>query len=480
MYFQQIYETGLAHASYIVGCQATGTCAVIDPKRDIDTYLEITKKERLRITHILETHIHADFLSGSRELAERTGAKMYLSDEGGEEWQYAFDHQGIKDGDTFMVGNIKFDVMHTPGHTPEHVSFLVTDTPASDQPIMMFTGDFVFVGDVGRPDLLEKAAGQTGTMEIGARQLWESLKRFKALPDHIQVHPAHGAGSACGKALGAIPSSTVGYEKIVNWALRHTNEEAFVKDLLSGQPEPPKYFAMMKLLNKVDRPLLTSVPTMKELTTAELNDAIKNGLKVIDTRSKVSFAGGHIPNTINITNNKSFSNWAGWLIDYEAPFLVIAPQEQTDDIMRKLMRIGLDNVAGYYPSVTDWQEEGHDLATLPQIELEELKARHTDADVVVIDIRGESEYLEGHIPGAWNIHTGHLPDYVNEIPKDKVVVISCESGARSSIGASVLQRLGLRNIVNFSQGFSGWKSSGAPVEMEPNTFIAAGDAENVH
>ena len=267
MFFRQIYEPGLVHASYMIGCQKTKECLVIDAKRDIDTYLEIARQEGLKVSHLTETHIHADFLSGTRELAAVTGAPMFLSDEGGTEWQYDFVHQGLRDGDTFMVGNIKVQVMHTPGHTPEHISFLVTDTPAiADQPIMIFTGDFVFVGDVGRPDLLEKAAGYRGTMEAGARQMWESLKKFKALPDHIQVHPAHGAGSACGKALGAIPSSTVGYERLVNWALRHTDEEAFVAELLSGQPEPPTYFAIMKKLNKIDRAILPGVPKQHHLS----------------------------------------------------------------------------------------------------------------------------------------------------------------------------------------------------------------------
>nr|MCU0365231.1 MBL fold metallo-hydrolase [Ignavibacteriaceae bacterium] len=214
MFFERIYEKGLAQASYIVGCQATKEAIVIDPKRDIDTYLEIAERENLRITHIAETHIHADFLSGSLELAHETGAKIYLSNEGGSEWQYQFDHVGLKDGDVIKIGNIKLGVIHTPGHTPEHISFILTDLPASREPSMIFTGDFVFVGDVGRPDLLEKAAGIEGTMITGARQMFHSLKKFKSLPDHLQVWPAHGAGSACGKALGAVPSSTVGYEKL--------------------------------------------------------------------------------------------------------------------------------------------------------------------------------------------------------------------------------------------------------------------------
>ncbi len=465
MFFRNVYEPGLAHASYMVGCQKTGECLVIDAKRDIDTYIEIARQERLTITHLAETHIHADFLSGTRELAEVTGAMMYLSDEGGPEWQYAFDHVGLKDGDSFMVGNIKVDVMHTPGHTPEHISFLVTDTPAiKDVPIMMFTGDFVFVGDIGRPDLLEKAAGFTGTMEIGARQMWESLKKFTALPDHIQVHPAHGAGSACGKALGAIPSSTVGYEKMVNWALRHTNEEEFVQELLSGQPEPPYYFAAMKRLNKEHRSLLTTVPVPRRLTTGEVEDVLRSGRHIVDTRSKVAFAGGHIPGTINIQNNKAFSTWAGWVLSYEEPFALIVSEEHADEVVRKLMRIGLDNVQGIYPTVDEWVASGHELEEVQQIHLDQLRGELGAPDTVVIDVRAATEHQEGHIPGAWNIHAGHLRNNLGEIPKDKRVVIACQSGDRSSVATSVLMREGFTNIVNFPQGFAGWKASGAPIE----------------
>ena len=467
MFFKQIYEPGLAHASYMVGCQKTGECLIIDPKRDIDTYLNEARAEGLKITHLAETHIHADFLSGTRELAEVTGAAMYLSDEGGEEWQYEFGHIGASDGDTFMVGNIRVEVMHTPGHTPEHISFLVTDTPATPNvPIMIFTGDFVFVGDIGRPDLLEKAAGMYGTMEVGARQMWESLKRFKTLPEHIQVHPAHGAGSACGKALGAIPSSTVGYEKIVNWALQHTNEEDFVKELLSGQPEPPKYFAKMKHLNKVDRPLLTEVPAIPEVSLDRIEEALAMRQHVVDTRNKMAFAGGHIPETVNVQYMKSFSNWAGWVLDYEEPFFLVAEAADTNDIMRKLMRIGLDNVAGYIPDVAEWEASGKGLDTVAQMDVEEMRNRLDDDNTVVIDIRGISEHEEGHIPGAWNIHTGHLVDHLAEIPKDKTVVLSCQTGVRSSLGVSILEREGFTNIVNFPKGFDGWAAAGERIETE--------------
>ena len=318
MFFQQVYDQSLAQGSYLIGCQATGEAIVIDAKRDIDVYLEIAKRNNLRITHITETHIHADFLSGSRELAAVTGAAMYLSDEGGKDWQYQFSHKGLKDGDVISVGNLTLKVMHTPGHTPESISFILTDHPATDKPVMLFTGDFVFVGDIGRPDLLEKAAGIAGTKEAGAKQMFQSLKKFEALPDYIQVWSAHGAGSACGKALGAVHSSTVGYEKIRNWAFQYgDDEQGFMNYLLSDQPEPPKYFAMMKHLNKVNRPLLVEVPKHPKLSPAQFRSAYQKGIKVIDTRNKADFAKGFIPGSLNIQGNDSFSTWCGWLLNYQ-------------------------------------------------------------------------------------------------------------------------------------------------------------------
>ncbi|HMR18992.1 MAG TPA: MBL fold metallo-hydrolase, partial [Sphingobacterium sp.] len=277
MFFQQIYDKTLSQASYIVGCQAKNMAIVIDAKRDIDSYLDIATQNKLKITHIAETHIHADFLSGSRELAHVTGADLYLSDEGGEDWQYEFEHIGLKDGDIIPVGNLTLEVLHTPGHTPESICFILRDHPASDVPVMIFTGDFVFVGDIGRPDLLETVAGLVGTKEIGAQQMFYSLKRFAALPDFVQVWPGHGAGSACGKSLGAVPSSTVGYEKIRNWAFQFGEDyEGFKNFLLSDQPEVPTYFAMMKRLNKIDRPLLTEVPTHATIPARKVLTTLAN------------------------------------------------------------------------------------------------------------------------------------------------------------------------------------------------------------
>jgi hydroxyacylglutathione hydrolase len=411
----------------------------------------------MTITHIFETHIHADFLSGSRELAALTGAKMYLSDEGGPDWQYQFPHEGLKDGDKIKMGNLVFEIIHTPGHTPESISILLTDLPASKEPVMLFTGDFVFVGDVGRPDLLEKAAGLVGTQDAGALQMYESIKRFDSLPDYIQVWPGHGAGSACGKSLGSVPSTTVGYEKIRNWALQYAdNKEGFVDYLLADQPEPPKYFAQMKHLNKVDRPLLTEVPQLKLLSAAELTDAMNKGIKVIDTRNKVDFAEGFIPGTINIQGNNSFATWAGWFLKYDEPFILLAAPETLEDLTRKLMRIGLDNVMGYIPSTDVFTQNGGKLSKVRMTDIEDVRAHLGDSDVQIVDLRGVSEYNAAHIDGADNVFVGTLPDNLDKISRDKKVIIHCQGGDRASIGYSILEKAGFTNVVNYSPGMNEW------------------------
>lgn len=460
MYFQHVYDKSLAQASYFIGCQKAGVALVIDPKRDVDTYLEIARQNNMKITHVAETHIHADFLTGSRELAALTGAGLYLSDEGGPEWQYQFPHTGLKDGVEFRVGNLKIEVLHTPGHTPESISFLLTDLPASDKPVMIFTGDFVFVGDIGRPDLLEKAAGLKGTQETGAQQMFKSISRFAKLPDYIQVWPGHGAGSACGKALGAVPSSTVGYEKVRNWALQYGNDEkGFVKYLLDGQPEPPKYFAMMKKLNKIERPLLTEVPKLKKLSTTNLREALNDGIKVIDTRPKGDFAQGFIPGTINIQGNNAFATWMGWFVSYDEKFILIADESRLDDLTRKLMRIGLDNIYGYVEDVADWEKSGGKLAKSNIISAKEF----TDvlsANAQVVDLRGATEFAAGHIEGAENIFIGSIEQNLRKISREKEVIIYCQGGDRSAIGYSILMKHGFTNIKNYSGGINDWIATG--------------------
>lgn len=470
MFFERIYEKGLAQASYLIGCQATKEAIVIDPRRDIDTYLQIAERENLKITHITETHIHADFLSGSLELSHATGAKIYLSEEGGSDWQYQFDHIGLKEGDVIKVGNLILKVLHSPGHTPEHISFILTDKPASPEPVMIFTGDFVFVGDVGRPDLLEKAAGIEGTMLEGAKQMFQSLKRFKSLPDHIQVWPAHGAGSACGKALGAVPSSTIGYEKLSNWALKIESEETFIKTLLEGQPEPPKYFAMMKKLNKDGPKILGSLQHPVKLNTAELQIANTEDNQIVDTRDKLSFAGGHTNGSFNIQDNNSFSTWAGWMLDYNKPIILIAPEQRVDFLQRALIRIGMDKLIGYFTDIEKLEEIGMRMEILNQIDVDDLNKDFSD--YTIIDVRSYTEFDLAHIPTSSNIYAGYLEKNLNIISHDEKLIVYCTSGDRSAIAASYLLRNGYKNVFNLSGGINNWMQSGYRIEKNSSKELA--------
>ncbi|MEM7346747.1 MAG: rhodanese-like domain-containing protein, partial [Chloroflexota bacterium] len=369
----------------------------------------------------------------------------------------------LKDGDTFMVGNIKFEVMHTPGHTPEHITFIITDTAGADQPIGIFTGDFVFAGAVGRPDLLEEAAGVAGASEEGARQMFQSIQRFKQLPDYMQVWPGHGAGSACGKALGAIPSSTVGYEKLFNASLSFDDEETFMHALLDGQPEPPKYFAMMKHLNKAERPLLKNLPKPAKMDIEQLKEVIDQGSIVVDTRQTTDFAASHIPGTINIPANNSLPNWAGWLVNYDKPFYLIADTEHVNQIVRDLIYIGLDNVEGYLDtaSIQQWPEPLESYETITPLAVAEKVANN---EVTLIDVRATDEWDEGHIPEAKHLMLGYLADQADQIPTDKPIVVQCRSGFRSAIGASVLQAQGIKNVINLAGGYIQWAAGELPIE----------------
>ena len=459
MYFQHIYEDGLAQASYFIGCQKTKEAIVIDPRRDIDVYIKIAEEKNFNITHVTETHIHADFLSGARELATATGAKMYLSDEGGADWQYQFEHIGLKDNDILKIGNIQLKVLHTPGHTPEHISFLLTDSIVTSEPIMIFTGDFVFVGDVGRPDLLEKAAGIVGTQEIGAKQMFNSIKKFKSLPEHVQVWPGHGAGSACGKSLGAVPSSTVGYEKKVNWAMKIENENEFVEKLLDGQPEPPKYFAMMKKLNKFGPTVLGGIPHPAKLTLNQFREALEKNIPIVDSRDKLSFAGGHVRGSINIQDNSEFSTWAGWLLKYDEPFILIANADRVQELTKSLVRIGMQNFYGYVSDLDKWADQCHELEVVDQITVSELKEKlnKNPEEIELIDVRSYIDYNEEHINSSKNIFAGYIMDKLNNIDKGKKKIVYCQSGNRSSTAASTLMSYGIKNVTNLTGGFSAWE-----------------------
>jgi hydroxyacylglutathione hydrolase len=475
MLLKRLYDTRLAQASYLIGCQATGEALVIDPNRDVEQYVAAAKSEGLHLAFVAETHIHADFVSGALELVALTAARPVLSKEGGVDWSYRWAKEAsaqlVADGDTFMVGNVKVEVLHTPGHTPEHVCYRITDTVATDRPMGVFTGDFIFVGDVGRPDLLEKVVGSSGTMESGARTLFASLQRFKKNPDYLQLWPGHGAGSACGKALGAVPSSTLGYERLANWGLTTEREDEFVRLVLAGQPEPPPYFAVMKRVNRDGPKIIGARERPAQLAAGALRDLAARAL-VVDTRRTADFAGGHLPGTINVPFGNSFPTYAGSVLPYDRAIHLIVAEAALDETLRSLSSVGLDDVAGW--SARDALESAGPLARTPHVAAGYCAARLKAGAVTLVDVRGQSEWDEGHVPLARHIPLGTLAQHAEELAHAGALVLHCESGSRSAIAASILLARGITNVANLQSGFAAWKQAGFPVES------AAGVAAGVH
>jgi len=373
----------------------------------------------------------------------------------------------VRHGDHLTVGNIDLEVVHTPGHTPEHISFLITDGAAANEPIAAATGDFIFVGDVGRPDLLEKAANIKGTMEVGARALWKSLEAFRARPDWLQIWPGHGAGSSCGKGISAIPHSTLGYEKRFNWAFQCTTEQEFVNTVLEGQPDPPKYFAEMKRVNKMGPRVLGGFARPVEKAATDLGPLLAAGARVIDMRSASDFAMGAVPGTINVPMNGSFTTWMGWFVPYTEDFYLIGDRAIVDSAVRDLAMIGLDRIGGWLAptTVAAWSSTAqHPLSQIPQIGVMDLAESIRNGGVTLVDVRNANEWSGGHIPGALHIPLGRLADRFNEIPQGKPIVMQCAGGARSMIGASVLKTRGLDRVINLTGGFGAWAKAGLPVE----------------
>ncbi len=471
MFLKRIFEPKLAQTSYVIGCPAAGEAIVIDPNRDIEQYVQAAKAEGARVTHVTETHIHADFVSGSRELAAHAGARLFLSDEGDANWKYAFAKDAgatlVTDGFHIRVGSVDLEVRHTPGHTPEHLSFVVTDTAAANEPIGILTGDFIFVGDVGRPDLLERAANMAGTMEVGARTLYRALQPFRDLPDWLQIWPGHGAGSSCGKGISSIPQSTLGYEKRFNWAFKVTSEDEFVKAVLSGQPDPPSYFAEMKRINKEGPRILGGFKRPASIDLAAIERSLSSGTLVVDTRTAEDFAVGHIPGTINIPLNGSFTTWAGWLVPYHADFSLIVDARKAqaiDAAVRDLAMIGLDRIAGYADdSVIDaWAASGKQLGTVPQLSAADLFESLRHGGVTLVDVRNQSEWNGARIDGAQHVPLGHLPSQLAGVSRARPIVVQCLGGGRSSIAASVLKANGFDRVINLSGGIGAWTKAGLP------------------
>ena len=467
MLLKRIYEDALAQASYLIACDQTGRAIVVDPNRDIERYLDAARDEGVTITEVTETHIHADFVSGARELARRAGARLLLSAEGGADWQYRFAADSratlLRDGDRFEVGSVHFDVRHTPGHTPEHVCFLVTDATMSERAVGMLTGDFLFVGDVGRPDLLERAAHVQGTMDRMARDLFRSLRALRELPDYLQVWPGHGAGSACGKSLGALPMTTLGFERVANWAFHIDDEDEFVRAVLAGQPEPPRYFARMKMLNRAGPPPWPDMDALPEIHVPGIHRALATNVAVIDVRPSAEFALGHIPGTLSMPLGDSLATWAGTLIDERRDILLVADDApRLRAAQRVLALIGLDRVTGWagLSARETWEAEIGPLARVRQVAPEAVAAEGR----TVLDVRRAAEWDEGHVPGARHFYLGDLPDLAEDLPLDLPIALHCQGSTRASIAASILQAKGFTNVASVRGGYRAWTAAGLPID----------------
>jgi hydroxyacylglutathione hydrolase len=458
MLLERIYDEDLAQASYLIGCQAMGEAVVIDARRDIQVYQDLAAKNGMKITAVTETHIHADYLSGTRELAAATGAAIYVSGEGGDDWQYGFDANRLFDQSTITLGNITLRALHTPGHTPEHLSFLITDGAFSDEPGFLLTGDFVFSGDLGRPDLLDEAVGGTDTRFAGAHDLFVSLKeKFLTLPDYVQIYPGHGAGSACGKALGAIPSSTVGYERNFSWwgpYLAANDEAGFIETLLDGQPDAHAYFGRMKRQNRQGPAIMGERAPLVELSGSDVVEALAaDEIGIVDTRHHSEVHKGTVVGALNIPAGNKAASYGGWAMDPETdqrPLVLLAPGSETaTEMWDQLVRVGIDNVAGYVTSF-----EG--LPSYTPETLAPAQLARFDA-AMVLDVRNRSEHSAGHIPGSEQLNAGRVLWHTDLLPSDGVIVSYCQSGVRNSVAASALRRAGHR-VVELEGSYAGWNA----------------------
>ena len=472
MLFQPIYDEDLAQGSYLIGCQATGEAVVVDPRRDVDSFIRAAEHHELRITAVTETHIHADYQSGSRELAERTGATLYLSDEGDADWKYGFEGVKLYHGSEIEVGNVRLTAVHTPGHTPEHLSFLITDGASAEQPGFILTGDFVFVGDVGRPDLLDEAAGFVDTRFDGAKRLFASLRdHFLSLPDYVQVWPGHGAGSACGKALGAVPATTVGYERLTSWwapLVATGDEESFVSSLLEGQPDAPLYFARMKRTNKHGPALLGERPTLQRFEPSELHGRVNEDLILIDTREAERHRADHVPGALFVPEGKKFATYGSFAVDPDAderPIVVLASDEEQAKWMRdRLSWTGIDEVIGYVTSLEGLT--AGPVSTVAPDGMDDLP------EAQVLDVRNANEHRAGHLPGAMQLDVSRVAFRSAQVPSDRPVVVHCQTGARAPVAAAVLRAKGWDDVRELEGSYEAWVAAGnlpegAADEREP-------------
>lgn len=460
MILERFEVPGLAHYSYLLG--SNGQAAVVDPERNPERYLQAAESRGLRITHILETHIHADYASGATRLAKESGAELWLSGhDDGEDYQYGFPHREMRDGEELKLGDLRIVAIHTPGHTPEHLSFLVYEQSRCGQPMALLSGDFLFVGSLGRPDLL----GEEAKQKLAA-SLYESVhEKIAHLPDGVEIYPAHGAGSLCGSGMAQRPQSTLGYERFCNVFMEGREERDFIDAVLGSVPEFPDYYRRMKRVNSDGARLLDGLPGETTFPAEQFQEQARTlDAVVIDLRRPEAFGGAHIPGALNIGAGQNLSMWAGWVVPYDTPLLLVGDDgTDMESARRALIRVGLDDIRGSLKGgMRAWIEAGLDQAHVPQISVRELKEKRRRGQMFILDVRSRGEWVTGHIEGAVHIPGGELPKRTGEIPKGTPVHVICGSGYRSSIATGVLKRAGVDGVVNVVGGMTAWNAQSLP------------------
>jgi glyoxylase-like metal-dependent hydrolase (beta-lactamase superfamily II)/rhodanese-related sulfurtransferase len=461
MYFKQFYLACLAHASYLVGSE--GEAAVIDPQRDVDEYLSEAEAQGLQIKYVIETHLHADFVSGHQELAARTGAQIIFGEKAGA----AFSHRAVRDGEEIRMGRVVLRFLETPGHTPEGICILITDTEVSDQPQKILTGDTLFIGDVGRPDL---AGGRGYTPQMMAEMMYDTLHgKLLQLPDEVEVYPAHGAGSMCGRNMSSETSSTIGEQRKFNYALKPMSKEAFVKLMTSDLPDQPVYFPKDAEINRAGARGLSELSTPVALSPHEVLSLQTSGHVLLDVRSGAEFGAGHVPGSVNIGLGGQFAMWAGSLIPLNSAIVIVADTTtQVDESVVRLARVGIENVKGYLKGgIQSWRGTGLPIDAIEQVSVDQLREQIANCDLQIVDVRRPVEYGNGHVPRALNAPLAALDRTIGQLPlqKDKPTAVICAGGYRSSAAASLLEQQGFTNLINVSGGTGAWINAGYPVEI---------------
>ena len=460
MYFKQFYLGCLAHASYLIG--SDGEAAVVDPQRDVDEYLAEASARGLQIKYVIETHLHADFVSGHQEIAARTGAEIIFGAKAGAE----FEHRAVRDGEEIRLGQVTLRFIETPGHTPEGICILFTDPEHPQEPPKLLTGDTLFIGDVGRPDL---AGGKGYTPQTMAEMMYDSLHgKLLKLPDEVEIYPAHGAGSMCGRNMSKETSSTIGEQRKFNYALKPMSKDEFVKMMTADLPEAPSYFPKDAEINRSGARGLSELQPPQPLTPQQVLELQNHVL--LDVRSAADFGASHVPGSVNIGLGGQFAMWAGCLIPLSASIVIIADTgAQIDESVVRLARVGIENVKGYLEGgVESWRDAGLPLDSIEQVSVAELKEQMTSGDLQIVDVRRPAEYAGGHVPRAINAPLASLDKNPLPLQKDKRTAVICAGGYRSSAAASLLQQQGFSNLLNVSGGTGAWINAGYPVES-PST-----------